>query len=77
MKKLLITLGVAGFLLGLIGATAVSADTNTNTPPPTNTGGTVTNVSWGYVKCIYSGRAGSCSGGPQQIPADPDDKTKG
>lgn len=35
-----------------------------------------TNVSWGYLKCIYSGKtAAECGGQPSTIPAD--DKNAG
>ena len=76
MKKIIFVLA-AGFIMGLVGASAVLAD-GTNSNSNTNSGGgTVTNVSWGYIHCVYSGKTGPCAVAPQQVPNDPDGKTKG
>jgi hypothetical protein len=81
MKKILIILVAAGFIMGLVGASVALADgTNGNTNSGsgnTNTGGGAQNVSWGFIHCKYSDRPGSCTGTPTKIPVDPDDKTSG
>jgi hypothetical protein len=75
MKALKIALIMAGFVAGFVGASVALADTtngNTNTG-----GGTVTNISWGQLKCLYGPNPSKCAGTPKQVLEDPDSKTSG
>lgn len=75
MRKIIILLMAIGFTAGLTGANLAQAD-GTNSNSNTNTGGgTVTNVTWGYVKCLYGPNPGSCAGAKRVEPVD--DKTAG